>query len=398
MNKCEIFERTLEGISIQELVNYLTSIINNPIVIISKNFNIISYSNQILVKDKTWQAAIKRGFITLEFGFNLSNWDKYIKPNQNYLEFNHISNKKRRFYKLEYRNQLLGYLNILESNQNINSIKENDYEFIISLISKELFFSTKEINFKQKYTNRDIMFSLHNQEFKSEYHFLQRVDNLTLNNYRTFQLIIVDIKNYFSYNAATDDLKAEISTIFNKCVIITELNFLYILLYDHTLVVNEHLIKFLKTKNLQLNVSSIFYKLYQYKIYENEAMDALNLKSYLDEQKLITYFDDVKIFKILTTYTFKRDYIHYLDNKVVALINYDQVHHSDLLNTVYNYLKYEKSVKTVASKLYIHRNTVNYRIKQVKDIFKIDFDNFNALIKIYISIELYYMHNKKLEN
>jgi len=396
MDKNELFDLTLKGISTQELVNYISKKFRNPVVLISKNFKIISYSDPKQVKDKTWLQAVERGFITLEFGFNLANWKKFEKTNQEYLEFKEINNNTRRFYKLNFQNNLLGYLNFLEVDTKLDQFNDEDYELAVKVLSKEVYITTSDIHNTNKYTNEDILFSLHNQDFRSEIHFKQRVDSLQLNNYSKYQLIIADIKDYISYNANTDNLKNEINNLFNNCVVITELNLLYILLCNHEFILNREVMYFLNKKNLTFNLSSPFTKLYDYKIYENEALDALDLKKYLDQEKKVTSYNDVKIFKMLTSYEFQGGYQKYLDNTITAIIEYDEIHKSELLKTLYNYLKYEKSVKIVASKLFIHRNTVNYRVKQLRELFNIDFDDFYTLVKLYLSIQLYIINEKKL--
>jgi len=396
MDKNELFDLTLKGISTQELVNYISKKFKNPVVLISKNFKIISYSDPKQVKDKTWLQAVERGFITLEFGFNLANWKKFEKTNQEYLEFKEINNNTRRFYKLNFQNNLLGYLNFLEVDTKLDQFNDEDYELAVKVLSKEVYITTSDIHNTNKYTNEDILFSLHNQDFRSEIHFKQRVDSLQLNNYSKYQLIIADIKDYISYNANTDNLKNEINNLFNNCVVITELNLLYILLCNHEFILNREVMYFLNKKNLTFNLSSPFTKLYDYKIYENEALDALDLKKYLDQEKKVTSYNDVKIFKMLTSYEFQGGYQKYLDNTITAIIEYDEIHKSELLKTLYNYLKYEKSVKIVASKLFIHRNTVNYRVKQLRELFNIDFDDFYTLVKLYLSIQLYIINEKKL--
>jgi hypothetical protein len=397
MNKAEIIDATLDGKQIQELVNLITNNVNNPIVLISKNFKIIAHSNLDMVIDETWLSAMERGFITLEFGFNLNNWSKFEIENKNYIEFAEISKSKRRFYKLQFKNNFLGYLNVLEQIQDLSTIEDNDYDFIVKVLSKEIYMKATDIHTFHQFTNEDILFSLHNEEFRSEFHFLQRVDNLKINNHKNYQIVVIDIDKHTSFNADNDNLKQKILSNLKDCVIINELNYLYILSYNNNFVINQEVKKFLISNKLKLNISSSFSNLFDYKIYENEAIDALNLNKFIEDDTLITYFDDVKIFKILTTYPFKRDYINYLDDKIIEIVSFDKAHNSDLLDTLYAYLKYEKSVKIVASKLYIHRNTVNYRIRQLKEKFNVNFDDFHSLMKLYISIELYFIHEKKLD-
>lgn len=57
----------------------------------------------------------------------------------------------------------------------------------------------------------------------------------------------------------------------------------------------------------------------------------------------------------------------FVDGVLGALIQYDRDHHTDLMETLAAYLD-EGSVKSTASRLQIHYNTVSYRLRQIEDI------------------------------
>lgn len=56
-------------------------------------------------------------------------------------------------------------------------------------------------------------------------------------------------------------------------------------------------------------------------------------------------------------------------------------------STLETYLKRDRSIQSVSEKSYIHRNTVNYRIKKIKEIIDYDFSdaekNFLLLLSLY---------------
>lgn len=62
-------------------------------------------------------------------------------------------------------------------------------------------------------------------------------------------------------------------------------------------------------------------------------------------------------------------------NALLKLKQYDQLHKSDLYHTLKMYLALERSVTQTASALNIHKNTLLYRISQIKDVCEINMDN-----------------------
>lgn len=63
---------------------------------------------------------------------------------------------------------------------------------------------------------------------------------------------------------------------------------------------------------------------------------------------------------------------NYADSYLRALIAYDEANHTDYTETLYAYLTNSSSVKAVAEQSGVHRNTVNYKIKQIRDVLGVE--------------------------
>jgi DNA-binding PucR family transcriptional regulator len=50
------------------------------------------------------------------------------------------------------------------------------------------------------------------------------------------------------------------------------------------------------------------------------------------------------------------------------VIDYDMQHHSDFLQTLKLYIEYGSNVQRVAEEACMHRNTVNYRVRRMKEM------------------------------
>ncbi len=89
---------------------------------------------------------------------------------------------------------------------------------------------------------------------------------------------------------------------------------------------------------------------------------------------------------------------NFIDLKIMKIYNDDIKNKTDNINTIYYYLSYDKSLSTSAIKLFVHRNTVSYRLMKISETYDI---NFNDLMqnKIYLhSIILVKYYNYKLNN
>lgn len=69
------------------------------------------------------------------------------------------------------------------------------------------------------------------------------------------------------------------------------------------------------------------------------------------------------------------------------LEDYDGKYHTDLVSTLKCYLDHNASVQEVAKATYVHRNTINYKIKKIKEILRCELtyrDGLNLLLAFHI--------------
>ncbi|WP_081497475.1 helix-turn-helix domain-containing protein [Tetragenococcus halophilus] len=76
---------------------------------------------------------------------------------------------------------------------------------------------------------------------------------------------------------------------------------------------------------------------------------------------------------------------HYL----YKLIAYDQKNQLNLLQTLASYLANHQNIAVTARKLYIHRNTLIYRIERIENILAIDITEPNIALSLQLALKFY---------
>mgnify|MGYP002515947798 CR=1 FL=1 len=79
-------------------------------------------------------------------------------------------------------------------------------------------------------------------------------------------------------------------------------------------------------------------------------------------------FEEMGVYQILFSIEDKRILIEMYQKLLQPLIDYDQKHHGELEHTLYYYLLYDGSQVAMAKNLYMHRNTINYRMIKIKEL------------------------------
>ncbi|MDD3185841.1 MAG: PucR family transcriptional regulator ligand-binding domain-containing protein [Anaerostipes sp.] len=89
----------------------------------------------------------------------------------------------------------------------------------------------------------------------------------------------------------------------------------------------------------------------------------------------IVFFEQLGVYQILFQVDDKEFLKTLYKNRLGILETQDELHHSNLMETLELYLLEDGSIKAVADKLYTHRNTINYRMKKIHQILGESFDN-----------------------
>lgn len=194
----------------------------------------------------------------------------------------------------------------------------------------------------------------------------------------SYSIIKMDL-NSNSFNK--EDLKIVSKTLVlevegnhDYCVIVNNLSII-IVAKDFTTEEIERSIEYLKTKftikslNLyvRIGVSSKKKGLGNvYKLYD-EALASINVGNIQDKE--VIYYDDIGIYQILESINDTHVLLNYVDSKLKNIIDYDKENSTDYLDVLRLYIYTNRSVNEVANKLNCHRNTINYKVKFIKDTF-----------------------------
>ena len=119
------------------------------------------------------------------------------------------------------------------------------------------------------------------------------------------------------------------------------------------------------TNSLYVGIGSQMSDLSQLILSYKRALAAVNMAMKFDYP--IINFEEMGVYQILFSIEDKQILISMYYRLLQPLINYDQKHHSELEKTLYYYLVYDGSMQAMAKNLYMHRNTINYRMNKIKD-------------------------------
>lgn len=117
-----------------------------------------------------------------------------------------------------------------------------------------------------------------------------------------------------------------------------------------------------------------------------EACSALSFSS-LPSRKNLSHFDDLGIYRIIFDYKNREELFKLYRETVGTIVSYDRKNNTNYMETIQVFFDQGLSVNNTAKKLFIHYNTVLYRIKKIKAIFGINLYDENDRINISVCLQ-----------
>ncbi len=120
----------------------------------------------------------------------------------------------------------------------------------------------------------------------------------------------------------------------------------------------------------------------------SNAVKALDNIKYSDDI-VISYESLSNVKKLLSEIQSVQVLKYCFQDTIGKLLEYDSVHSSDLLNTLRTYLEEDGNILKSSQKLFIHRNTMVYRINKINDILGVEISKKTVMWELDIALCCY---------
>ena len=213
-------------------------------------------------------------------------------------------------------------------------------------------------------------------------------------------LLVLDISKYNLKENKSNFLKQSIETLF--------LNYKSIFYKEHVLIIldlddekklediiDKDVISFLQKHDIVLVISNFFSHILDLNKHYKQAMKSINIIHMLEINGNIFHHDDLIFYHLLKDMSEDFELMDYCSQSVYKLLEYDMKNNTKYYLTLKTYIEEDKNAIKTADKLFVHRNTINYRLNKIKEIMDVDLDNGDELFRISMSINILEFLNKK---
>ena len=390
----DAFKIFIKAKNLNEIISGLYSTIHNPIAVINRDFQLVACHSPFLFDDETWNESIRMGYV------NYSTYKKIretLKVEDTSKIVTTLSSNRRLIINLKNeRNEILGLLIILEVETKLELISDDFIKILSELTKKYIYdqnFAKTNDNIKSFFT------SLLDNTFTDKAIFLQKIKDLKIDLKNPYYLLILDFNEQFNEGSKIETESFLLSLIKKQIIATTYKN------GDYVLLIKDKL-----NKETIIKINDFLFKMRFYMIVSNRIVDLYSINNiFIEEYKIFTLlqktvgdyllYDLANFLPFLPLISYKKEeLINFINEDIYQIFLYDQANKSEFIDTIYLYLLTNKSLNETAKRLYIHKNTITYRLEKIKELFSLDFFDYNKNINYIFSIHILYFLQRKIKN
>lgn len=119
-----------------------------------------------------------------------------------------------------------------------------------------------------------------------------------------------------------------------------------------------------------------------------EAEKALRIAQCEQPADGLCFFDELGIYSILLNIPHRTVLEKYYYDCFEPILEYDRINNASLLNTLQAYLRENCSLVQAAEKMFIHRNTLKYRIQKIEDLLGCDLKDLSVCSRYEVGFKI----------
>ncbi|WP_041580262.1 PucR family transcriptional regulator [Bacillus sp. 1NLA3E] len=120
-----------------------------------------------------------------------------------------------------------------------------------------------------------------------------------------------------------------------------------------------------------------------------EAHEAIRLMKQFNNNTVVSHFEDYSVYHFLGSNIKNPELEDFFIKSLGKIYDHDNLHGTGYLTTLESYFQNNHNLSETAKALFIHRNTLIYRIEKIREILNTDLKNSEELLQIQLALKVY---------
>jgi DNA-binding PucR family transcriptional regulator len=404
----ELLEKIYTSTDLDKITDVISNELKKPVILESDHFFLLAYNsyyinqfdlaNQQTIFSKKCPLNIFEAFVETGIIDQLKTKTGPFRIH----EMKEIGLNQRVVVSAKYQDTIMGYIWVQEINEKLTN-EEMDFLHEASLHIGKVIYKKNNVVQQKDEAIENLFRKAINNGFSTEKELRWEAKQLDIILPSIYCIMVVNASH--AEEELIEELKITIRSYLNlkdntSHVLIDRSNIVivvgcYSFKYspmEASLQVIENLLSNFNTErysNIYIGIGNEYQQLLSLHSSYVEALEVVELTEKMGTQENVPYeYDKLGIFRYLDLINEKNKKIQYLNKNLQILIDKDQESQTELLKTLEYYLVNNCKLKPTAKQMFIHPNTLNYRIRQITELTSINFSDFNQKCQLYLDLML----------
>ena len=377
----EIIQKVIKGEKLDHVINAVASKLGNSVVVFDLSYNILAYSTIYPINNINWEEIVKQGHCSYEFIKAIKRLDEVKHSPLDSTAFKvecALDPMVKLCSKVLHKDTLIAYILMFENRTTISQKHHKLLPMVSLAVSQSLFQDPKFHSLKGSlYEN--ILYDLLTE---ADPNFIQsRVDSLKLSFPSSMGVMAVSFSSEISNQYIKGFIRDELKGIFPLSHSLYYKEYIVVVtpMEENNGLTQEELKKLqalVQEENLHIGISYGFPSFMKLKNHFNQAHYALITGEQIHPQHALHFYETYWFYDLLSKSNLSPTTLTgYCHPALKKLKEYDNKNNTSFYETLEVYLEWECNIKKTSEILFIHRNSLSYRIKRIEEIGEIDLSN-----------------------
>jgi sugar diacid utilization regulator len=388
LNMCQ------RGASVKEIFDAGYAALGNPILLLDASLCLIDHSGAQNIKDEPIiEQTIKNGYITQEY------FDEVMEEHDVYydVDFTTLIIWEKSFLnhrliagRIIRNNQLLGYIKLFECNRPVTDLDKQLLIILCKFMSIAIA-ETSSRNISNNSMLECFLITLLENKIHDKNAVEERAKLFNLVLYDSMVAITVEYSQIMHKPDVLYLIKKRLQSHFNKNTIVIFKYKIVILLDSRKIsdtLSSERMASFeglLKEINCRAGISMPFTSISDFYNHYQQTIACLEIMNKLAYHSRIAKYADCKLTHMFLYFSQIVDLNDLISEDVKLLLEVDKEKDSDLVETLFCYIRHRQDITSTAEEMHLHYNTIKYRINRIIEVTNIDFDDYQKMYNLIIS-------------
>lgn len=384
----KIAEEALEGKDIVSLINTAASLIGNALILVDVNMKVLVHSTDFEIMDPLWAENIRLGQYSNEFiqkvkyNKDMHDWRKSDEASKIITLEGDIQPKL--VTRIIQNGHVVGGLVMIAHHTPIkhSCVKQ------LPKIGTILFDTFNSIFGDSRFTSfhSTILYHLLSGDDLSDTIDLSILPNTKFPTNMTVVVgrFIRRIENRYLKRTVAYELER----IFPNGYPVQYKNYIAILVPSITNEQKEELVKLSSSEEINIGISWPFTDIFDFRKHFYQAVHAIKQAQSFGTTNMVLNYTDYSFYDLLFNYSGKIPLDDFGHPSLRVLKEYDKSNNTELYMTLETYLKCNRNIGKTAETLFLHRNSVNYRINRIIEVTHLDLNDINTVFNLHFSFRI----------